>query len=55
MRKPALKTMTWVTVAAAVLSAVWLSAADTDSGAALRQPTPRPALAAPSTWPGLPR
>jgi hypothetical protein len=55
MRKSALQTLTWVTVAAAVLSAVWLSAVDTDTGTTLRQSTPRPALAPASSWPGLAR
>jgi len=55
MRKSALQTLTWVTVAAAVLSAVWLSAVDTDPVTTLRQSAPRPALAAPSSWPGLAR
>jgi len=55
MRKPALKTMTWVTVAAAVLSALWLSAVDTDTVTTLRQSAPRPALASPPSWPGLAR
>jgi hypothetical protein len=45
MRKPALQFVTWVTLTAAVLSAVWLSTVDADSGAALRQPLPRQAPA----------
>ncbi len=55
MRKSALQTLTWATVAAAVLSAVWLSAADIDAGAALRPSVSRPALAPTSSWPGLAR
>jgi hypothetical protein len=55
MRKSALLVLTWVTVAAAVLSAVWLSAFDADTGSALRPSSARPALGLPSSWPGLVR
>jgi hypothetical protein len=46
MRPIALRTLTWATVAAAVLSALWLAATDGDPGEMLR---PTASLLAPSS------
>ncbi len=44
MRPIALQTLTWATVAAAVASALWLAAAESDPGATLRLTALPPAL-----------
>jgi hypothetical protein len=47
MCKSDLRILTWITLTAAVLSAVWLSAVDVDAGVAPRQPVARPMPASP--------
>jgi hypothetical protein len=44
MRPPVLRTLTWMTVAAAVASALWLAAVSGDPGIALRLTWGQPAL-----------
>ncbi len=55
MRPIALRILTWATAAAAVLSALWLSAVDSDAVAALRQAGARSAPTSTANWPGLVR
>jgi len=49
MRPLALKAVTWTTVAAAVASALWLAAVESDQGTATRHTTLRPQRT-PSAW-----
>jgi len=53
MRPLALKVLTWATVAAAVASALWLAAIETDQGPLLRLAAPSTA-AVPLGWPSEP-
>ena len=53
MRPIALQTLTWATVAAAVVSALWLAAVEPDQGSALRI-TGSPPAALPWPWPSEP-
>jgi len=51
MRPILLRTLTWATLAAAVLSALWLASVETDPGATLRQAGRRSAQAPPQPGP----
>ena len=53
MRPIALKVLTWATVAAAVVSALWLAAVESDQGSVWRL-TNAPPAALPWPWPSEP-